>query len=231
MSYFNRLNSFLFNSVQLNPVFSACQSAFNADGNANDFFNYANGTLVNGASASGAPKVGTNSFSLDGVNDYVNCGLNKWNVSTKLSVAFWVNLQDTWSQRIIIGNFNLAASYSGWQIFTYANALYYQYGTAPAQLTKAFNFTNVWKHVVLTQDIDAAEVKLYIDGVLSQTWSTSYPHSNTLNNFSVLGCQRQDSGTYYFLYGLLDAVQISTTHIWSLSEVQQIYNSGNGLQP
>jgi hypothetical protein len=221
-------------SPTINPIFtSSLISAYNADGNANDYTGYANGTLTNGASANGTPKVGTYSFQLDGTNDYVDCGTNKWNFTSDHSIAFWMKTgSNVAAQKVVIQNYNYngGATFSGWQIGVSSSKVYYTWGVTGGSLETGGTTlsTNTWYHVVITWT--SGTQKFYLNGALDVTRSNAATQSNTLTNYATIGVGKYTIGSFYYWDNLIDAIQVYN-RLLSLSDVQTLYNSGNGRQP
>jgi hypothetical protein len=219
-------------SPTINPVFtSSLISAYNADGNANDYTGYANGTLTNGATATGAPKVGTYSFSLDGTNDYVNCGASKWNFTGDFSVAFWVKPSNAPSLQCIMSNYSYVGSGRGWHIFQSASAIlftFYNSGTQYQLPTISVLSNGVWAHIVCVFSASAGK-KIYVNGTLSASDAiTNVP--NYSSSFALLGAVDVEGVKYNYFNGYLDAIQIWNRAL-SSTDVTTVYNLGNGRQP
>lgn len=216
----------------LNPVFtSSLVAAYNADGSANDFKGYANGTLTNGATATGTPKVGTYSFSLDGVNDYVSLGSDKFDFTGDFSVAFWMNTPDASAVKCIMSNYSYVGTGRGWHIFQSANAIlftFYNAGTQYQLYTGSVLSNNTWVFVVCTFSSTAGK-KIYINGSLSISDAvTNTPNYSTA--LSIIGAVDVEGVKYNNYYGYLDAIPIYNRTL-SSTDVTTLYNSGNGLQP
>jgi hypothetical protein len=217
-------------SPTINPVFtSSLISAYNADGDAGDYTTYANGTLTNGATATGTPKVGTYSFGLDGTNDYVDCGLNKWNFTDAFSVSGWIYINATGANRCIASSFYDAANTRGWT-FRVDNTGKVSLSSwsasgnnSVASLTSVT--TSTYQHWVATVASDKT-VKIYLNGSLNNTGAFTYFPTYNASSACYIGSQY---GFYYF-NGNIDALQIWNREL-SSTEVTTLYNSGNGRQP
>jgi hypothetical protein len=82
-----------------------------AEGNANDSVGTNNGTLVNGATALGAPVEGIYSFSLDGTNDYVEMpDVSTHYFSGSFTIDAWVQPTDTTGVRWVVTKYECGGS-------------------------------------------------------------------------------------------------------------------------
>ena len=98
-------------------------------------------------------------------------------------------------------------------------------------LSKA-NAINQWVHVVVTYT-NQSQVNSYVNGVLTNTTSTTYQvRTNSINN-GIIGAWPQvgdNSGTkFWYLNGKLDAVTLWTKTLTN-TEASALYNNGTGLQ-
>ena len=222
----NTLKNF---GVTVNSVFNSIVSAFNADGDATDQLNYANGTLTNGATASGTAKVGTNSFSFDGVNDYVDCGINKWNFTDAFTVSAWTYINATGAARCVASSFYDAATTKGWslRVDNLTNKMRLSIWTGSLETT-CYSIstvtTGVFQHWVVSIASDKT-VKFYLNGTLDNTTSiANFPTYNS-SSYCYIGSQYG----FYYWNGYLDAIQIFNTELTS-GNVTTLYNSGTGRQ-
>jgi hypothetical protein len=202
-----------------------------ADGNANDIVGANHGTAQNGASfASGM--VGQ-SFSLDGVDDYVQFG----DIFDGLNGGFTL---DAWIQTTsIVGNKAIIAKYwttgGSWVIrtnesdpskvnFTVCSPSCESLANA-VQLVSTSNINDgAWHFVAAT--FDGATQQLYIDGVLEASAINTNP-AWTDNHPFCIGSFCDPSGNSFSTFsGLIDETEIYNRAL-SASEIQAIYNAGS----
>jgi hypothetical protein len=179
-----------------------------------------------GASAIAAVPGGGSSFandysiSLDGNNDYLDCGnLTSINGATNLSTSVWFKLDNLTSggERPVLfsgGNGTLYIWPKTDTTFAYINDSF---------TVSAWN-TGQWYHVVTVQSGTAVEV--YLDGSSIGTSTNSVDRSTWGNTFSI---GRWDAGasTGNYTDGQIDEVALFTSAL-SSSDVTAIYNGGNG---
>ena len=193
-------------------------------------------------------KTGTSAFSFNGSSNYIALpqaalNFNKGNSGQSIgdfSVSFWLNLNTGSSDyQTVIGNWG--DNGRGWQVVMFGGGFTFfgsdgSYGsTARIQhslgLSKS-NAINQWVHVVVTYT-NQSQVKSYVNGVLTNTTSTTYQIRTNERNNGNLGCYPQSgdnsSTKYWFLNGKLDAVTLWTKALTNI-EASALYNNGTGLQ-
>lgn len=223
----NTLKSF---GVAVNAVFASVVSAFNADGDADDELAYANGTLTNGATATGTAKVGTYSFSFDGVNDYITFPNNSWNLLGDYSFSCWFLTTDNAQRQTIIGNFTgFSGNYKGWYLELSGGNLVLHV-TNNATLSYAWNpSNNTWYHVAFTR-VDAGTIIFYINGSQVATSSIAIQDTYAATQYCRIGVLEYDVASFQgYMKGRLDAIQIFSSAL-TAGDITTLYNSGNGLQ-
>ena len=134
-------------------------------------FNDLSGQANNGTAFGGLATIadtsagGAFAFNLDGVNDYIDCGLAT--SPADLSMSIWVNvLSFSNSNKGIVGTFNLGGTSDEYGInASSANntvaAVYGRTVSNPSAMSQ-----NTWHHLVLLRDTAAGFVRLYRDGLL-----------------------------------------------------------------
>jgi hypothetical protein len=193
-------------------------------------------------------KLGTNSFSFNGSSNFVALpqsalNFNKGNSGQSIgdfSVSFWLNLNTgSGDYQTVIGNWGDKGF--GWQVvmfggsFTFFGSDGSNGSTARIQhslgLSKA-TATNQWVHVVVAYT-NQSQIKSYVNGVLTNTTSTTYQVKTNSRNNGNLGCFPQSgdnsSTKYWFLNGKLDAVTLWTKALTD-TEASALYNDGTGYQ-
>jgi hypothetical protein len=193
-------------------------------------------------------KTGTSSFSFNGSSNYIALpqaalNFNKGNSGQSIgdfSVSFWLNLNTGSSDyQTVIGNWG--DNGRGWQVvmfgggFTFFGSDGSNGSTARIQHSLGLsqtNATNQWVHVVVTYT-NQSQVNSYVNGVLTNTTSTTYQIRTNERNNGNLGCYPQSgdnsSTKYWFLNGKLDAVTLWTKALTN-TEASALYNNGTGYQ-
>jgi len=213
-----------------NPLWNDLLAYYTADNTPNDALGNYNGTLVNGATY--GTGIINNGFSLDGVNDYVDLGVNpQYNFGTNdftFSVwAYWT-INRAYNPIFDIGDYFGTNN----SICLYANSSqkldlwhkdssgsYFEIGTTG---TGTF-VINTWNHVVVRRTSNTIDV--FINNVkynLSTTFTA--PLGNATGD-SKIGY----NGYSNYYVGKLDEFAAFNRAL-SDSEVTELYNSGAGLQ-
>jgi hypothetical protein len=170
------------------------------------------------------------SFNFDGLDDYIDVANGTTIGRTQnISYSIWVNLVDGTARQYLVGNWTSSNGGTGLSIET-SNTLVFLLGDGSNDSyfnSRVTNFTtyapnNTWNHILATWDgIDA---KIYINGVLRNTWT---PTSLTISNWNTFHIARRGASTTSFLpNGKLDEVAIWDSGL-SAGEVTAIYNGGN----
>jgi hypothetical protein len=176
-------------------------SASDSSGNGN------NGTLNGGATYSAAGKIGA-ALSLDGIDDYVDCGNGaSINITDTITLAAWVKTADAGNAQ---HNPFISKSDQSYLLKHHSNN-YLQFDVYDAGtwhdadgpvVTTAFN--NDWHHVAGTYD--GVQLKLYVDGKLIS--STLYTGAITAAPTYNVNIGRNSQNTDRLYYGLIDDVRI-----------------------
>jgi hypothetical protein len=189
------------------PVTPVLVAWWKLDNNAQDSSgNGNNGTLNNGATYAAAGKIGA-ALSLDGIDDYVDCGNDpSVNITDVITVAAWVKTSDTGNAQhnpfVIKGDTSYGLKHNTGnfiEFFIYDDGAWY--GANSPILTTAFNST--WHHVAGTYD--GAQTKLYIDGKL--VGSRLHTGQIAISTYN-LALGRNGEHTDRLYYGLIDEVRI-----------------------
>ena len=182
-----------------------------------------------------APFASTQSFSFDGVDDFI--GVNSLDTSVlptgSFSVSVWFNAKDNWFGGLFqIGDF---AGNTGLTFAKRANgALEYRVnlsgGSKLGFTTNSKYNLNEWNHGVLVFDnsITNGSFKVYINGVQEHSnnespsgQTISYPAGSELR----IGQYNSSGSTQYFFEGNIDETAIFNTAL-SSSDVATIYGTG-----
>jgi hypothetical protein len=157
-----------------------------------------------------------NALQFDGVNDYVSC--SNIALTTISTLSFWFNISDADRDGTIFGN--SADGNTAYRILS-STQIRLGYVTA-SDFTVSAIVTGTWYHCLIA--IGATTTRLYLNGVESTTGALA----NKLITINQLGKYHLTSGILQ-LNGLLDEVAIwNGTHEGTLTDAQNLYNSGNG---
>jgi len=126
-------------------------------------------------------KVSNYSLDFDGVDDYISVSDNSIGQTQNISYSIWVNLNVT-TRQYIIGNQNSSNGGCGLQIES-GDVLVFQMadgGNDSFFNSRVTNFStyapiNTWNHILATWD--GTDSKIYINGVLRNTWSPTLPYT------------------------------------------------------
>ncbi|MBI5631875.1 MAG: carboxypeptidase regulatory-like domain-containing protein [Nitrospirae bacterium] len=194
------------------------------DGDALDSAGTNHGTVMNGANfASGMVN---QSFSLDGLDDYVSvpdaAGLNFG--ANEFSLSAWVNSTDYGSWRRIITKRGISGS--TWYSLTLMN------GIARLEVAPGMNCDSSvvvsdgqWHHLAVIRDNVTGFFRMFVDGVVQCSLATSGMTLNTAG--APLEFGKWASESYGGIYaGRIDDIQIYNRAL-SVSEIQAIYNASS----
>lgn len=176
------------------------------------------------------PFVNTKSIALDGVDDYVDCGNDSsLQITGELSLSAWVKVSTSTSgANAIIAKDNLGSRC--FDLFAIGSAgtprlLIWNSNSAYGVNATTDIKDNLWHHVVGVFS-PSNSLKIYVDGVLEGTNSTSVPSSIDNDSVNVTIGGILSSSTIFFSYlGNIDEVSLFNTEL-SASDVTTIYNSG-----
>ena len=163
------------------------------------------------------------SILLDGVDDRVECSSLTAYDNSDFSVSIWVK-KTTSGLEYVISN-SSATIKAGFYIVINSLNVNFQRRTRTKQAATGYiniGFTyNTWHHLVGTYNDTTGDLKLYLDGVLKNTSTTS----SDINSASVdlrIGCSAVNS---LFFQGGIDEVSLFNSEL-SQSDVTNIYNLG-----
>jgi len=181
-------------------------------------------TLINGTSR-GTGKFG-DALSFDGTDDWVNMStesnLGNW------SMSLWFKLNEAWDAGNTGAQFIYQATGTNPDIYlyfseTYNGKLNFRCFDPTDNLTSISDSWNAdqWYHVAITHDNSTTTKKLYVDGVLQGSASSSCPMNNLtehlLGSFS--------SGSDHFFNGFLDQFALFK-RVLTPEEINASYNNG-----
>ena len=197
-------------------------------GNGNDGTNY-------GATSTSSGKIGE-AYSFDGVNDYMDTLYNQ--INNIKTISIWVKTTQNSGLSPILSSRNVPTT-TGIGIYLYNSDLRVGEAGDSVQVAKSFLGTNIndgnWHNVVgifntqSSGQIDISNFDLYLDGIKLTSYSPiqdrrgddDYPYPN--NNLLI-----GKLSTSHF-NGQIDEIGIWQRELTE-SEIQDLYNNGNGLQ-
>ena len=188
-----------------------------------------NGTLTSGPTRA-IGKIGQG-LSFDGVDDYVDAGdTASLSISGAITISAWIKLNGAVQSNRIASKSGGVAD-RGYELTIEADYTFHLYlgGVSPAG---DFNTTgttvlsaNRWYHVVGVYN-PSVEGKVYLDGIVEATNTTSVPSSQLTPavNFNI---GRRTTGSYF--PGLIDDVRIYNRAL-SADEIKRLYRIGATLK-
>jgi hypothetical protein len=187
-----------------------------------------NGTMTNFSTFSTDVPFNYKSILLDGIDDYVDCGLglgNSQGTITNFSVSMWIKPSVTSGNDLFfnIGNFSNSFGEIAFQLLS--NNLFIKIDNSAYRVWVPYTNTSAWEHLAFVYDgSNSANTKMYINGVL-QSPSTGgvYPSSLNLSGLkTIIGAGYSVSYPYS---GLQDEVSYFNTTL-SQSDINTIYGGG-----
>ncbi len=166
-------------------------------------------------------KVSNYSMDFDGVNDYVSVSDNSIGQTQNISYSIWVNL-DVTTRQYIIGNQNSSNGGCGLQIES-GDILVFQMadgGNDSFFNSRVANFStyapiNTWNHILATWD--GTDAKIYINGILRNTWSPTLPY--TISGYdTTFNIGWRAAGFSFMTNGKLDELALFNSGV-SISDV------------
>ncbi|CAN5547219.1 hypothetical protein BH10ACI3_BH10ACI3_16850 [soil metagenome] len=192
---------------------------YKGENSAEDFQGLLNATLENGVLFAGG-KVGQ-AFSFDGSNDSVL--IPSQNLGNSYTIEFWINPNGNTPSGLnhLVSNFFGSTSFGALYIANNLSLQYWQAGTPKITTAPNSIVVNGWSHVAISRDNTDGLTRIYINGSLAGTSSSSF--AATFNNQVRLGFAFSPSDSLY--KGLLDEVSFYNTTL-TLSDIQSISNAG-----
>ncbi len=176
------------------------------------------------------PFSNTKSILLDGIDAYVDCGNDSsLQITGELSLSAWVKVSNSASgTSVIIAKDNLGLRC--FDLFAIGSARTPRFLIWNSNSAYGVNATtdikdNLWHHVVGVFS-PSNSLKIYVDGVLEGTNSTSIPSSIDNDSVNVTIGGILSSSTIFFPYlGNIDEVSLFNSEL-SQSDVNTIYGGG-----
>jgi hypothetical protein len=167
-----------------------------------DLIGTQNGTLTNGV---GYSTSNGGYFTFDGVNDYIDLGINTTiQPTTARTVSLWVNMDSSSSLSAFYGDNNSSTDRSGTLIWFDSNG--YRSILCGASSYQVLNFGNITKNVwyYLTLSFNGATIKEYINGSLTNSATQTVIPTNEINR-TLIG---KNSDNSLFLKGNVSQCKI-----------------------
>lgn len=182
--------------------------------NRNTLANISSVQFVSGKVGNCAQFNGTNTLTSNSLTPAFNAGQS-------FSVAFWANPTSNVLGTVVgaQGGNTLNIHNNGDGSMSFNNA-----ASGDVSIAGAFQ-VGVWKHYVCI--VSGGRNKVYINGVLVYNQPSGVTYSATS---TTIGIGRYPGGTTLPFQGLIDSVGIWQKEL-TQSEVNELYNSGNGLEP
>jgi hypothetical protein len=154
------------------------------------------------------------SFDFDGVDDYISVSDNSIGQTQNISYSIWVNLDAT-TRQYIVGNWG-SSNFGGGLSVENGDVLVFQMadGTNDSFFnSRVVGFSthapiNTWNHILATWD--GTDSKIYINGVLRNTWSPTLPYTISYSNTFWIG---RRSNNDFSVNGKLDELALFNTAI------------------
>ena len=173
-----------------------------------------------------ANKVSNYSLDFDGVDDFIDCGNGTdLQITGALTLSVWTKLSSSvGSQSCIISKDNGSSqrAFSLWGIITNKPVFYIWNGGANYNVGGTTNIADdTWHHVAVVY-VPSTSLRIYVDGILEGTNTTSIPAS--INNASQNLYLGQFASSLFEFKGLMDSVSIFNSD--QSSNILSIYNGG-----
>ena len=224
-------------SVGSSSLKTSLYAAYNGESNANDSFGSNNGTAQGGLTYT-AGKIG-NAFQFNGTNSYILLPTGSMRFTNSFSVSMW-----TYTTANQTANKGLLSDYYwpgdlGYSIYMTSSNKVQTYFLGNGNTTNDFtsNSTlanNQWNHIVVSWDKANTQWKVYVNGVLDNTYTNA---NASVINYGSYSSDRTDigainsspSGVANVFNGKIDALNVWNKAL-TQSEITELYNSGNGAQ-
>jgi len=169
--------------------------------------------------------VSDSALEFDGEEDYINIPYNQDLEPDEITISLWVK-QDSADYGPILSNYE--DSYGYWIASTSISSIYWWLGHNTDETSRYSESTVAdgnWHHITVSSDGSTA--KVYVDGVLEDSESTSPIVYSPSNIAITIGKDIDDSS---FFKGNLDEVKIYR-YVLSEAEVEDIYNTESAEIP
>ncbi|GAA3867431.1 LamG domain-containing protein [Streptomyces lacrimifluminis] len=192
---------------------------------------------LRGGTTPGADGVNGRAVEFDGVDDYATAGRPVMDTHQSFAVSTWVKLPKDKESRAMTAVAQSSANITGFEIYystslggwvflrpsadaSNATPVRAVQTACPANTNCAAARLGQWNHVVGVYDIDASEIRLYVNGVLAAT--TAYTTPWLATGEVTLGGAKGASGLISPLKGAIDDVRLYDRAV-SDDEVRQLF--------
>jgi len=210
-------------------------AVYKAESNANDSLGLYNGTAYGGLTYTSG-KSG-NAFSFNGTNSYILLPQNSMRFTNSFSVSMWTYTTANQSAlKGLFGDYYYGTSDHGYTFGVTNTNKVQVFALGTGSVGVGFNSTltlsnNQWNHIVILWDKVNTTWKLYINNVLSDTYTnaaaSSILYAVGSNRTNIGAINSSPSGVGSVFNGLIDEVYVYTG-VLSPSSVSSLYNSGTG---
>ena len=173
-----------------------------------------------------ANKVSNYSFELDGIDDYIDCGNpTDLQITGAFTLSVWTKLDSTVGvQSCILSKDNGTSqrAFSFWGKIVNKPVFYIWNGATSYNVGGTTNIAdNTWHHVAVVY-VPSTSIRIYVDGVLEGTNTTSIPASinNAVYDFKI----GHFAGSLFEYKGLMDEVSVFDSD--QSANIATLYNSG-----
>ena len=186
-------------------------------GNARDSSGNGNHGTVNGATLTADRHgVASSAYSFDGVNDTISVpdSQSLQGISSTVTIAAWAKMSSSSGVLALVDRGGVC------RLEIYPSSMRFELGRPNTILSMNTNPFSVgtWVHVAMTYD--GAVVKCYINGALSQQWTTNESYSSVQGATMSIGADPFASTEY--MTGSLDEIYIYNRAL-NAAEIQQLY--------
>lgn len=202
---------------------SDIMSWWKAEGNANDFLDFNNGILQNGATFSGG-LVGQ-AFNFDGIDDHVTAART---IQDDFTIEFWVNTTQNisggsvqWYNGRGLVDAEVSSVTNDFGVSLLNGKVYFGTGNPDVTIISGMVADGNWHHIAATRKRSTGDMRLYVDGNVIAA-AVGGTQSLTAAPRIVLGRIQVNNNPFQ---GKLDEVSIYNRPL-SLSEIQAIYSAG-----
>lgn len=207
------------------PLSTGIFHAYNLDGNSNDSAASLNGadTNITYSAANGKVNQGAG---FNGASSTIKLASFGWGTNASLTISFWVNPANNTGTQTFISQDDGST-----RVLSLVNAT----GTvSPTIFGPTITYPNIfpnagsWNHIAITWDDTGQVGRSFLNGAQVGSDAAGTGHLTTSSQAMWFGTDLFGGGRWFY-NGAMDIVNLWTRAL-SVSEISQLYNSGNGLQ-
>jgi len=181
-----------------------------------------------GAKVGGSSFSNLKSISLDGVDEFVDCGTGlgtAFGSTTNISVSMWIKPDVTSGNDLFFNIGNFSGSFGEVAFQLTSNTFLIRIDNAAYRLSVSYTNTSAWNHIGFVYDGgNSANTKMYINGV-AQSATTGGVHPSTLELSGLKTIIGAGYSSSFPFDGVIDEVAVFNSSL-SASDITAIYNSG-----